>query len=461
MTKLRNATGGAYCSRGRWFARITIAAQKRQSVLLPWADEALANARAQILQRLVSDLREAGHTDYGPGSYIATVLEQGSDADVSKLAEVEKVVAAICAGKAKRKLEPVASKRDLETKADLFLVAVKPELDEQTHDTLRQYTAHWVKRFGPTVDDMASDVALARWMSRRLGQVLGETVKKELWGIKRFLQWCVEERVIDKLPTMPTLPKTKKGEGVRVGPQRAKPVELTVEQKEALVAAMSDRAWPRFAFMKETGLRPETINRLSTPEHYVKGRSAVKITDEIDKARYGRELPISDKAREILDALCDAQSEPGPLFGPEYFQDFKDAVAACGLPPETAPYDLRHAKVTHALEATGNLLGVGYLVGHKKASTTDRYAHANRKAAEDVLEALDGRRDRGGKRGGTGTTAMARSVEDASDIAKLPRSLHASDAWSDRPVPLPPSHQDGRRRLEPDGRAHREVAPAT
>jgi site-specific recombinase XerC len=75
-------------------------------------------------------------------------------------------------------------------------------------------------------------------------------------------------------------------------------------------------------------------------------------------------------------------------------------VAACGLPRETAPYDLRHAKGTHGLEASGgNLNGVAYLLGHKQVTTTNRYVHASQRAVSTVLDAF-GRRERRGKRGG-------------------------------------------------------------
>lgn len=36
-TKPRHAEGGAYCSRGRWYARVIVAPRKRESVLLSWA----------------------------------------------------------------------------------------------------------------------------------------------------------------------------------------------------------------------------------------------------------------------------------------------------------------------------------------------------------------------------------------------------------------------------------------
>jgi hypothetical protein len=73
--KPRHAEGGAYVSRGTWYARVTMAQGKRVGVLLPWArpeDEAPAQDRARALQGMVSRLRErpgpwrAGGTGRGP-----------------------------------------------------------------------------------------------------------------------------------------------------------------------------------------------------------------------------------------------------------------------------------------------------------------------------------------------------------------------------------------------------------
>jgi site-specific recombinase XerC len=65
------------------------------------------------------------------------------------------------------------------------------------------------------------------------------------------------------------------------------------------------------------------------------------------------------------------------------------AAAAAGLPKATVaaltPYSLRHARTVNLLEASGNLLGVGFLVGHKHVSTTDRYLRSRHRHAVDVL----------------------------------------------------------------------------
>jgi len=72
----------------------------------------------------------------------------------------------------------------------------------------------------------------------------------------------------------------------------------------------------------------------------------------------------------------------------------RKAALAAGLDPERASkvsaYDLRHSLATELTERSGNLVGVGYLLGHKHVTTTNHYVHARRRAAESVLSGHQG-----------------------------------------------------------------------
>lgn len=94
MKKIRESAGGAYESRGKLFARVTVAPQKRLSVLLPWATElAAADARAKWIQALVNRLRAAEQFDF-----VEKVLEVGATDDAEKLAALERAVDGILTG---------------------------------------------------------------------------------------------------------------------------------------------------------------------------------------------------------------------------------------------------------------------------------------------------------------------------------------------------------------------------
>lgn len=113
----------------------------------------------------------------------------------------------------------------------------------------------------------------------------------------------------------------------------------------------------------------------------------MRIRAEADKARYAREVPLTARAREVLDELCPAEGIIFPKF--TWRHPLRTAALAAGLEPDRAsqvkPYDFRHSVATELAERSGNLLGVGYLLGHRHATTTNQYVHARRRAAESVL----------------------------------------------------------------------------
>jgi integrase len=95
VAKMRESTGGAYESRGKFFARVTVAPQKREGVLLPWCTSLdAAKARAVPLQTMVNLLREAGQE-----TWIVKVIELGGPATPEDLAALEGHVADIVKGK--------------------------------------------------------------------------------------------------------------------------------------------------------------------------------------------------------------------------------------------------------------------------------------------------------------------------------------------------------------------------
>ena len=139
-------------------------------------------------------------------------------------------------------------------------------------------------------------------------------------------------------------------------------------------------------FVRETSLRPSTVFGLQAPHDYEPGAPLLRIRDENDKARFGRDVPITDRARAAIDARfpCD-----GIIF-PEF--DCRDALRragrAAGISAHRASrlsiYDFRHGRGTE-WGTTGNLIGIAYLMGHKHVTTTKEYLHSNLEEAQSVL----------------------------------------------------------------------------
>lgn len=272
---------------------------------------------------------------------------------------------------------------------------------------MKMYGRRWAEFFEGSFARI-HEPGIGDYSRARLLQVLKKTLRKELSALRGFLGWCVERGWLDKVPEFPKLPK--KATGVRSGPHRAEPVEVTEGQVRRFLAklpAWSERS-PRgenqkrfpvrlyFEFLWETGLRPVTVATLSVPEHYLRGAKVLRITDASDKARFGRELPLSNRAAAILEELCPPS---GPIFGRHSYRTYLwKAREAAKMPQGFSTYDLRHGRATDLLEKSGgNLLGVAYLLGHKHTTTTDKYLKASVRHAESVLRSSGGKT--GGKRG--------------------------------------------------------------
>ena len=278
--------------------------------------------------------------------------------------------------------------------ADLFASWLAAMASEVSADTARCWetyaSAHFIPFF-ETAEELCSDARLGDYMRNRLTKVKRTTLKKELSALNRLFDWMVEQRLLDTKPNLPRIPKRATGTPHPQGKRET--VTLTPKEMDAIVAQLperSKRGYPMRAYyqvMRETGLRPSTLHRLRAPDDYRPGAPFLTIREDADKARYGRELPLSDRARAALDSACPKGGTIFPKFDGRH--TLRKAALAAGLNPERASkfsaYDLRHSLATELTERSGNLVGVGYLLGHKHVTTTNHYVHARRRAAESVL----------------------------------------------------------------------------
>lgn len=273
-----------------------------------------------------------------------------------------------------------------------WLAAVESSYAPETIATWVIYArTHWGPHFHDSLGRVLAPGALADYGRARLERVTRKTVLKELSAMRGFLGWLVERGQLAELPPKVELPR--RALGVRSGTQREHAVELSPAQVVAFLAELPERTptgYPlraRFALAFETGLRPATIDRLELGRHWSPGARVLTITADIDKARYARTVPLSPRAVAILEA----HAPHPPLVDLRPFPPVvarKHVVAAArraGVPGASA-YDLRHARATHDLEAGGDLVGVGFGLGHKQATTTSKYAHGSLRAAERILE---------------------------------------------------------------------------
>lgn len=278
---------------------------------------------------------------------------------------------------------------------DEWLCIIEPELDAQTLATYRLYArTHWCALF--TSLSAIDDAAAAAYVRARLRCVRRNTVKKELSALRRFLRWANDEQLLAGMPRVITPPRSAAGVPYRKGEGRKVRVDLSESEVARVLAALPERS-PRgglpvrafFTVMYETSLRRETLWQITAPIDYQRGEAVLRIRDDIDKSRFGRVVPLSERARAALDAVS---PEVGPIFGRRHFGlSLEKAALLAGLDAHRARHlsyhDFRHAALTHLSARTSNLAGLAYLAGHRHLSTTALYTHPNRQAAEALLVA--------------------------------------------------------------------------
>ncbi len=287
-----------------------------------------------------------------------------------------------------------------------WLADLEPTHDVETIATYsgyaREYVGHFKSFAGITVGRMAD---FQRW---QLGKNLRDTVSKKRSGFNGFLDWCVEQRVIleTQRPAWPKLPK--KAVGVRSGPQREKPVDVTVDQVRGFLAALPIWSKPRFGrrhairarfvVAYETGLRPATLDTLEVPKHWKPSAAHILIEDQNDKARFGRRVPITPAARAALElTVAELDITAGLVFGRhDYREVVAKAAAAAGIHEDFAIYDLRHGRIGHLLDQpNAEVRAIMFMVGHTLMTTTNKYVRGQEEGARRMLNPGEFRGDIG------------------------------------------------------------------
>lgn len=269
-----------------------------------------------------------------------------------------------------------------------WIVSMQSTHDPATLETWKIYArAHWLPRW-LGLHEITMD-GLVGYRDERLQQVMAGSVRKELSALRIFL------RFVGSPVTVPSVGKrtvgTRYEKRRRVTAPQLSPADVERFLGELPEWSQSRRGTPyavraRFVVAYETSLRPSTLDLLEVPTHYRRGASTLLITPEIDKARFGRELPLSPRARKALDSVC---PETGAIFGKHKHRTYVAQAAAAAFTPDvaarfSAPH-LRSARITHLLEGTGNIPGTQYLAGHKLMSTTAIYAKPSMRAAMQTL----------------------------------------------------------------------------
>lgn len=196
---------------------------------------------------------------------------------------------------------------DLDVLVGQYLVDISAELAPETVAT---YQAYFVNNFAPRFHSLGSisSSAMQDYSRARLRQVKRGTVCKELSAMRGFLKWCSDRGYLAEMPVIKDPPARSTG---TTACQKVR-VDLDNDRAAKLIAALPE--WSKrtrypvcdlILFIWETALRRRTVQRLRCPEHWQPGATTLRIADDIDKARFGRGVELSEVAQALLNRHCD------------------------------------------------------------------------------------------------------------------------------------------------------------
>lgn len=252
------------------------------------------------------------------------------------------------------------------------------------------------------LERVVADEGPGDFLASRLLKVQRKTMRKEKSNLVQFLAWCKAAGYLASVPPVvlpagrgvahPQMKRSGRGMHIPMTPlDAAKIVTALPEWSSRKARNGGDRflVRPFFDFMRLTGLREATIERLEVPRNWRRAAKALKLDDADDKARYGRVLPLLPDAVALLERYA---PERGHIFGHHDFRKHIRAAAKIVFAdrPEIAErfggYHFRHFVATLLANLAGtNLVGAQYVLGHLDLGTTSGYVHADEAAARDVL----------------------------------------------------------------------------
>jgi integrase len=274
-------------------------------------------------------------------------------------------------------IRPQPDGASLDVTVARWLHSLEGRLDPDTITVYRRdYATKWLDRWSGL--EQLRGPAASLFVQQRLQQVAASTVRKEASALRGFLQFAFGSQA----PEVPSVPKRA------LGTRKLRPAKAVVVDPKKLQKAIDSlpewskprlgKRFPiraRIVVQYETGLRREAVSLIEWSD--VRG-DTLEIRDEVDKARLGREVPLSKRARAALKTL---PRGTGPIFDDH---DYRSALAklakAVGL-DRVHLRALRHNRGSHLAASGVPLPAIQFLFGHKHISTTAIYIHADKEAA--------------------------------------------------------------------------------
>jgi integrase len=281
-----------------------------------------------------------------------------------------------------------------------YAATVLPEFDETQRAARTRHLAWWTEQFADlnvaeiTADRIskARDVCAAQRFTRakprrdgKTGKTIpakeyprsGATVNRYVATLSHLLSFAVKERrLLDRNPVSDISRKKE---------ARGRTRFLSDEEREALVEACENSAWPPLAALVllaiTTGARRGELTALRWMDVDLKtGQALVRDSKNGEQ----RTLPLAGRALTALRALKlkkSARSEfvfPAPSGHPglfEYFDSYwYSALEQAGI-KDFHFHDLRHTTASMLAAQGASLLEIADVLGHKTLAMVKRYSH--------------------------------------------------------------------------------------
>ncbi|MGM0582736.1 MAG: tyrosine-type recombinase/integrase [Bacteroidota bacterium] len=272
---------------------------------------------------------------------------------------------------------------------------VESNCSEGTYERYQTNLGHFLRICKDRPMDAYKRIDIERFKQKRLSEVSKETINVDIRGIKAAFSWAYKYNLIDRHPF--------KGQDFLFEVNSRKRAFTKKEVDRLLDYTEGENIGLAIRLAYYTGMRIGEVSGLTWNFVHLGDNPFLHIPKELAKNNKARDIPLGEKALEIVQALkrtLEQKKQKNPAVyknrPPEEtyliqkkrgwgqycirsIQDrFSDVRDEAGLPDELTFHCLRHSFATHILAKNANLFGVSKLLGHSDTKITqDFYDHTS------------------------------------------------------------------------------------
>ena len=278
-----------------------------------------------------------------------------------------------------------------------FLVAVSPATLRAYEQDLNEFI-RWSEKSGSTAPEVITRNDVDSWIAdmQKNGKAQ-KTMARRISALRRYFQWLMSKKVIDKDPTAKV--RTPKGPQRLPRPlQRSEIDQLFDESTPQNALELRDRLVVELLY--GSGLRVAELCGLQEENLNLKNQTI----EVIGKGSKIRTIPITAYACDLLELWIPTGSKAfddgytpsgrsssgllvnrrGNGLGRSDVRRILHRLLRLKGMTERSPHALRHTYATHLLDGGADLRAVQELLGHADLTTTQIYTHVSREQLREM-----------------------------------------------------------------------------